>query len=239
MRSFLAKEPRLPLLFWARRLRGRLSRLVEPAVDEGPDQGAGRDTASEALAAQARVNTFFEAHRQRLSQGSHLRPQPYTSYPPPATDRSGAVRHPDGDGPHLRGNEQDDQEGPARLPPAARRAGLASSQRTGRPPLYVGRPVGRPISAPVNLRGLGRTPRLRAPSTTSTRTIHSKTRPLRPRGSHHLRRSRLRLSATKKASSEPPERLHKGEDYSAHSGPPEGDTLAAPTCRHSPGIGRP
>jgi hypothetical protein len=90
--SFLAEEPRLPLPFWARRPGGRLPRLVllvEPAVDEGPDQGAGRDTASEALAAQARVDAFFEAHRHRLSQGSHHRPQPYTSRPPPATDRSG------------------------------------------------------------------------------------------------------------------------------------------------------
>jgi hypothetical protein len=66
-------------------------------VDEGPDQGAGRDTASEALvaqaraealAAQARVDAFFEAHRHRLSQGSHLCRQPYMSRLPPATDRS-------------------------------------------------------------------------------------------------------------------------------------------------------
>jgi hypothetical protein len=99
--SFLAEEPRLPLPFWPRRPGGRLPRLVllvEPAVDEGPDQGAGRNTASEALAPQARVDSFFEAHRQRLSQGSHLRPQPYTSRPPPATDRSGQTRYPDGDG---------------------------------------------------------------------------------------------------------------------------------------------
>jgi hypothetical protein len=64
--SFLAEEPRLPLLFWARRPGGHLPRLVllvEPAVDEGPDQSAGRNTASEALAPQARVNSFFEAHR--------------------------------------------------------------------------------------------------------------------------------------------------------------------------------
>ena len=68
-------------------------------MDEGPDQGAGRNTASEALAPQARVDSFIEAHRQRLSQGSHLRPQPYTSRPPPATDRSAVVlerRHPGG-----------------------------------------------------------------------------------------------------------------------------------------------
>ena len=57
-------------------------------MDEGPDQGTGRNTASEALAAQARVDALFEAHRHRLSQGSHLRPQPYTSRPPSATDRS-------------------------------------------------------------------------------------------------------------------------------------------------------
>jgi hypothetical protein len=100
--SFLAEEPRLPLPFWPRRPGGRLPRLVllvEPAVDEGPDQGAGRNAASEALAPQARVDSFFEAHRQRLSQGSHLRPQPYTSRPPPATDRSSLTRYPaDGDG---------------------------------------------------------------------------------------------------------------------------------------------
>jgi len=69
----------------------RLVLLVQPAMDKGPDQGAGRDTASVASAAQARVDAFFEAHRQRLSQGSHLRPQPYTSRPPPATDRSAMV----------------------------------------------------------------------------------------------------------------------------------------------------
>ena len=87
----LPEEPRLPLPFCARRPCSRLPRLVlfvEPAVDEGPNQGAGRDTASEALAAQACVDAFFEAHRDRFSQGSHLRPQPYTSRPPPAADRS-------------------------------------------------------------------------------------------------------------------------------------------------------
>ena len=94
-RSSLSEEPRLPLPFWARRPGGRLPRLVllvEPAVHEGPDQGACRDTASEALAAQPRVDAFFEAHRHRLSQGSHLHPQPYTSRPPPATDRSESMR---------------------------------------------------------------------------------------------------------------------------------------------------
>ncbi len=93
-RSSLTEEPRLPLPFWVRP-GGRLPRLVllvEPAVDEGPDQGAGGDTTPEALAAQPRVDAFFEAHRHRLSQGSHLRPQPYTSRPPPATDRSGPMR---------------------------------------------------------------------------------------------------------------------------------------------------
>src|SRR5215213_9836992 len=89
LRWAFPEEPRLPLPFWAWRPGGRLPRLVlllEPAVDEGPHQGTGRNTASEALAAQARVDAFFEAHRHRLSQGSHLRPQPYTSRPPPATD---------------------------------------------------------------------------------------------------------------------------------------------------------
>ena len=92
---FLPEKPRLPLAFCARRPCSRLPRLVllvEPAVDEAPNQGAGRDTAAEALAAQARVDAFFEAHRHRLSQGSHLRPQPYTRRSPPATDRSEVVR---------------------------------------------------------------------------------------------------------------------------------------------------
>jgi hypothetical protein len=71
-RSSLSEEPRLPLLLRDRRACGcvpRLVLLVEPAVDECPDQGAGRDTASEALAAQPRVDAFFEAHRNRLRKG--------------------------------------------------------------------------------------------------------------------------------------------------------------------------
>jgi hypothetical protein len=93
--SFLSEEPRLPLPFWAWRPGGRLPRLVllvEPAVNEGPDQGAGGDTASKALAAQSRVDALFEAHRYRLSQASHLRLKPYTSRPLPATDRSGPTQ---------------------------------------------------------------------------------------------------------------------------------------------------
>jgi hypothetical protein len=92
--SSLSEEPRLPLPFWVRP-GGRLPHvalLVEPAVHEGPDQGAGRDTAPEALAAQLRVDAFFEAHRHRLSQGSHLHPQPYTSRPPPANGHSKSMR---------------------------------------------------------------------------------------------------------------------------------------------------
>ena len=49
MPFFLSEELRLPLPFCARRPVGRFPRLVlldEPAVDEGPNQGAGRDTAS-------------------------------------------------------------------------------------------------------------------------------------------------------------------------------------------------
>ena len=94
-RFSLSKEPRLSLPFWARRPGGRFLRLVllvEPSVDEGPDQGAYRDTATQALAAQPRVDAFFEAHRHRLSQGSHLRPQPYTSRPPPANGHSESMR---------------------------------------------------------------------------------------------------------------------------------------------------
>ncbi len=94
MRFSLTEKPRLPLPFWARP-GGRLPSLVllvKPAVDEGPDQGAGRDTASQALAAQPRVDAFFEAHRHRLSQRSHLRPQPYTSRPPPANGHSKSMR---------------------------------------------------------------------------------------------------------------------------------------------------
>ncbi len=92
--SSLSEKPRLPLPFWVRP-GGRLPSLVllvKPAVDEGPDQGAGRDTASQALAAQPRVDAFFEAHRHRLSQRSHLRPQPYTSRPPPANGHSKSMR---------------------------------------------------------------------------------------------------------------------------------------------------
>jgi hypothetical protein len=94
-RSSLSEEPRLPLLLRDRRPCGRVPRLVllvKPAVDECPDQGAGRDAASEALAAQPRVDAFFETHRNRLPQGSHLRPQAYTSQPPPATERSVPAR---------------------------------------------------------------------------------------------------------------------------------------------------
>ncbi len=94
-RSSFSEESRLPLLLRDRRAYGRVPRLVllvEPAVDECPDQGAGRDTAAEALTAQLCVDAFFEAHRHRLSQGSHLGPQPYTSRPPPATDSSGPMR---------------------------------------------------------------------------------------------------------------------------------------------------
>jgi hypothetical protein len=93
--SFLAEEPWLPLPFWAWRPGGHLPRLVllvEPVVNEGPNQGAGRNTASEALAAQARVDALFEAHRYRFSQGSHLRLLPYTSRPLHATDRSGPTQ---------------------------------------------------------------------------------------------------------------------------------------------------
>ena len=93
-RSSLSEESRLPLPFWVQP-GGRLPRvalLVEPAVNESPDQGAGRDTASEASAAQLRVDAFLEAHRHRLSQGSHLRPQAYTSRPPPANGHSESMR---------------------------------------------------------------------------------------------------------------------------------------------------
>jgi hypothetical protein len=87
LRWAFPEEPRLPLPFWTWRPGGRLPRLVlllEPAVNEGPYQGTGWNTASEALAAQARVDAFFEANRHRLSQGSHLRPNPTRAdlYPP-------------------------------------------------------------------------------------------------------------------------------------------------------------
>src|SRR5215208_2685201 len=38
-------------------------------------------------------DAFFEAHRNRLSQGSHLHLQRYTSRPPTATDHSGPLWH--------------------------------------------------------------------------------------------------------------------------------------------------
>ncbi len=59
--SFLPEEPRLPLVFWARAPchLSHLVLLVKPTVDEGPDQGAARDTASEALPAQACVDALF------------------------------------------------------------------------------------------------------------------------------------------------------------------------------------
>jgi hypothetical protein len=75
------------------RPRHRVTNAPLDTCQRSPDQGAGRDTASEALAAQACVDAFFEAHRNRLSQGSHLHLQPYTSRPPTATDHSGPLWH--------------------------------------------------------------------------------------------------------------------------------------------------
>jgi hypothetical protein len=74
------------------RPRHRVTNAPLDTCQRSPDQGAGRDTASEALAAQACVDAFLEAHRNRLSQGSHLHLQPYTSRPPTATDHSGPRR---------------------------------------------------------------------------------------------------------------------------------------------------
>jgi hypothetical protein len=65
-RTSLAEKPRLPAAFWAFPLCHSLPFLVplllEPAVNEGAHQGASRDAAPEAVAAQAQVGLLFEPH---------------------------------------------------------------------------------------------------------------------------------------------------------------------------------
>ena len=78
-RYFLAEKPRLPAAFGASPFGHRLPSLVplllEPAVDEGAHQGARRDAAPQAVAAQAQIGLLLEPHGHRLvAQGSHRRP---------------------------------------------------------------------------------------------------------------------------------------------------------------------
>jgi hypothetical protein len=85
-RTSLAEKPRLPAAFGSFPLCHSLSFLVplllEPAVNEGAHQGAGRDAAPEAVAAQAQVGLLFEPHGHRLvAQWDHRRPTAYTSTP--------------------------------------------------------------------------------------------------------------------------------------------------------------
>lgn len=85
-RTSLAEKPRLPAAFGAFPLCHSLPFLVplllEPAVNEGAHQGAGRDAAPEAVAAQAQVGLLFEPHGHRLvAQWAHRRPPAYTSSP--------------------------------------------------------------------------------------------------------------------------------------------------------------
>jgi hypothetical protein len=85
-RTSLAEKPRLPAAFGSFPLCHSLSFLVplllEPAVNEGAHQGAGRDAAPEAVAAQAQIGLLFEPHGHRLvAQWAHRHPPAYTSPP--------------------------------------------------------------------------------------------------------------------------------------------------------------
>jgi hypothetical protein len=82
----LAEKSRLPAAFGAcpigHGLPFPVSLLLEPAVNEGAHQGAGRDAAPEAVAAQAQVGLLFEPHGHRLvAQRAHRHPPAYTSSP--------------------------------------------------------------------------------------------------------------------------------------------------------------
>ena len=83
-RTSLAEKPRLPAAFGAfligHSLPFLVSLLLEPAVNEGAHQSAGRNAAPEAVAAQAQVGLVFEPNGHRLiAQRAHLRPPAYTS----------------------------------------------------------------------------------------------------------------------------------------------------------------
>ena len=81
-RSSLAEKPWLLVAFGVALLGHRLSFLLEPAVNESTHQGARRDTAPEAMAAQAQVGLLLEPHGHGfVAQGSHRRPSAYTSPP--------------------------------------------------------------------------------------------------------------------------------------------------------------
>ena len=85
-RSSLAEKPWLLVAFGVALLGHRLHFLVplllEPAVNESTHQGARRDTAPEAMAAQAQVCLLLEPHGHGfVEQGSHRRPSAYTSPP--------------------------------------------------------------------------------------------------------------------------------------------------------------
>jgi hypothetical protein len=94
-RTSLAEKPRLPAAFGAFPLCHSFPFLVplllEPAVNERAHQGAGRDAAPEAVAAQAQVGLLFEPHGHRLvAQWAHRRPPAYTSPPLLAPPRQAA-----------------------------------------------------------------------------------------------------------------------------------------------------
>ena len=60
-------------------------------MNEGAHQGASRDAAPEAVAAQAQVGLLFESHGHRLvAQWAHRRPPAYTSPPLLAPPRQAA-----------------------------------------------------------------------------------------------------------------------------------------------------
>ena len=82
----VAEKPRLPAVFGTSPIGHSLpfliSLLLEPAVNEGAHQSAGRNAAPEAVAAQAQVGFLFEPHGHRfVAQWAHRRPPAYTSSP--------------------------------------------------------------------------------------------------------------------------------------------------------------
>jgi hypothetical protein len=90
-RTSLAEKPWLPTAFGAFPLCYSFPLLLEPAVNEGEHQDAGRDAAPVAVAAQAQVGLLLEPHGHRLvAQWAHRRPLAYTSPPLLAPPRQAA-----------------------------------------------------------------------------------------------------------------------------------------------------